>query len=138
MTGRAGEEEHPGIKISGQELQTGARIETEAGAPEAEVTGETAARTGPLIEKIRAEVLPTRGDDAAAAARTATGLEKGGDRGVQNLPEETRVVPSPGTEEARPDPVVLKVKLETRARRTAPVPALTVTDLSFYMHLTNV
>lgn len=102
-TGRAGEEEHPGIKIGDREVETGARLgtRTEAGALETEVTGEIAARTGPPIEKIRAETLPTKGDvDEAAAALRATELEEGSDRS----PESSRRNKSPSKSRDRRSP----------------------------------
>lgn len=137
VTGRTGEEEHPGTKIVGQEVQTGVRPETrtEAGAPEAEVTGETAAKTD-LIEKTDAEMLPTNGDDAAAAAAAQRATEpiKGGDKGAQIPQGEPGVPPNPKTEEARPDRTVLKVKINTVAKGIGRAPALAVTDCGFYWY----
>lgn len=126
--------EHPGIRTTGQEVQTETSRETrtEAGAPEARATRETTAKIGRLIERTETETLPTKGEDAAAARR-AIETRRGRVRRAQ-IPDETEgvVPPGPKTDEVHlnQDQIVRKAETETTARgiNQAPAPALTATD----------
>lgn len=126
--GRNGEEEHPGRRTGGPEVQTGVRPETEAGAQEAEAVGETAAEKDLLKEMTEAGTLPTAGGDiaaagAAAAAPTVIEQKKGRAEKVLILQKER----NPETREAR---IVQKAEIEKIARKVgqALVPAPTATD----------
>lgn len=126
--------EHPGIRTTGQEVQTETSRETrtEAGAPEARATRETTAKIGRLIERTETETLPTKGEDAAAARR-AIETRRGRVRRAQ-IPDETEgvVPPGPKTDEVHlnQDQIVRKAETETTARgiNQALAPALTATD----------
>lgn len=134
VKGRIRSEEHPGRRNIEQEVQTEISLETrtEAGAPEARVTGETTAKIGHLIERTRTETLPTKGEDAAAAL-TVIETRKGRVKRAR-IPNgaEQILPPNLKTEEARPnqDQIVQKVKTETTARgiNRALAQALTATE----------
>lgn len=132
VKGRIRGEGHPGIRTIEQEVQTEISLETrtEAGAPEARVPRETAAKTGHLIEGTGTEKLPTKGEDVAAAQR-AIKTRKGKVRRAQILNEaEPRAPPDPKTGEAQPnqDQIVQKAKTETTARGINRAQALTATE----------
>lgn len=134
VKGRIRSVEHPGIRTTGQEVQTETSRETrtEAGAPEARATRETTAKIGHLIERTETETLPTKGEDAAAARR-AIETRRGRVRRAQ-IPDETEgvVPPGPKTDEVHlnQDQIVRKAETETTARgiNQALAPALTATD----------
>lgn len=127
--GRNGQEEHPGKKIGGQEVQTGVRPETliEADALEAEAVGEIAAKIGLLRERTEAEIPPAGGEDEAAAAPTMTEQIK---RRTEKVPIPQGGI-DPETGEAQPDQIVQKIEKIARKIIRALAPPLTATDF-FY------
>ncbi|KAK5860974.1 hypothetical protein PBY51_022407 [Eleginops maclovinus] len=128
--GRIRNEEHPGIRNIGREVQTEISRETptEAGAREARViTKETTAEIGRLIERTKS---PTdRGEDVAAA-QTVIEMRRGS-VGRVKIPnaEKERVPPELETGEAR-DQIVQRAETDTTARgiNRALAQALTVTE----------
>lgn len=132
VKGRIRGEGHPRTKVMRQGVQIETRLEsrTEAGAPEARVTG-TIARIDHLIEKTKTENPGTERVPRAGMTAVLRAIEKEkGDIGAPVPSGDEQVVPpDPKTEEAL-EQIVQKTKKETTARgmNPAPAPALTVIE----------